>query len=164
MIVWPSNSLLIKVKMNENIDSIFSNLNNNFAVLRVDTLFSLFFIIKIENPGDIFSISNQLFETGKYDFVRPSLYFITQFCGYEDNDFYPQQYYLKEYTDSLKGIDAVNAWEISTGNPNIRIAVLDNGVDRLHPDLNENVIYGGVDATTTNSSIIGSQGGHYSSD
>lgn len=37
MIVWPSNSLLIKVKMNENTDSVFQNLNNKFTVLRVDS-------------------------------------------------------------------------------------------------------------------------------
>lgn len=31
MIVWPSNSLLIKVKMNENTDSVFQNLKNSIA-------------------------------------------------------------------------------------------------------------------------------------
>lgn len=146
-IVWPSNSLLVKVKMSENIDSTFMNLNNSCTILRVDTLFPYFYIVKVENQEDMFSISNQLFESGKYDFIRPSLYFFTQSCGYEDNTLFTEQYYLNPYSDSLrKGIDALNAWEITTGDSNIRIAVLDNGVYRKHVDLKNNVIYKGYDA------------------
>ncbi|PKP23426.1 MAG: hypothetical protein CVU06_08325, partial [Bacteroidetes bacterium HGW-Bacteroidetes-22] len=39
-------------------------------------------------------------------------------------------------------MDAKNAWEISTGNPNLKIAVLDGGVILNHEDLVDNLIYG----------------------
>ncbi len=160
-IVWPSNSLLVKVKMNENIDSLLVSLNNHCTVLKIDTLFSGFYIVDIENQEDIFSISNQLFESGKYDFIRPSLFFTMQYCGYEDNPYFPEQYYLNPYSDSLaRGIDALNAWEITTGDTNIKIAVLDGGVCKDHPDLVNN-IWSGIDVA---SGVVNTHGGNAQGD
>jgi len=39
-------------------------------------------------------------------------------------------------------INAVKAWEVTTGDPNIVIAVIDVGVDRTHPDLIDNLAPG----------------------
>lgn len=36
-------------------------------------------------------------------------------------------------------IQAVDAWDIWTGDPNFRIAVIDTGVDSTHPDLQDNI-------------------------
>ncbi|MBR1565018.1 MAG: S8 family peptidase [Paludibacteraceae bacterium] len=35
----------------------------------------------------------------------------------------------------LSVINAYDAWTITTGNPNVKIAVLDSGIDWIHPDL-----------------------------
>ncbi|MDX2001510.1 MAG: S8 family peptidase [Chitinophagales bacterium] len=43
-------------------------------------------------------------------------------------------------------MDVDSAWTITTGDPNIKIAVIDAGVDTLHPDLNDNLLTG-FDAT-----------------
>lgn len=42
-------------------------------------------------------------------------------------------------------VDAVEAWDLTTGNPAVRIAILDVGVDRAHPDLN---VASGADTTS----------------
>ena len=39
-------------------------------------------------------------------------------------------------------IGALEVWEITSGDPNIVIAVLDSGVDRTHPDLIDNLVPG----------------------
>lgn len=38
------------------------------------------------------------------------------------------------------------AWTITQGSPNVRVAILDSGVDTLHPDLVGNLILPGLDA------------------
>ena len=40
-------------------------------------------------------------------------------------------------------IDAPQAWDITKGNPNIKVAIIDNGIDASHPDL-----IGKIDPTT----------------
>lgn len=47
-------------------------------------------------------------------------------------------------------MDLPNAWTLTTGNPAIKIAILDSGVDTLHPDLKPNLLPG-YDATGGNS-------------
>jgi PKD repeat protein len=40
----------------------------------------------------------------------------------------------------LDAISAENAWDISTGNPNIKVAVIDNGIYVAHPDLDSKIV------------------------
>lgn len=48
---------------------------------------------------------------------------------------YPNQWALRQ-------IGAPTAWETTTGNPNVIVAVLDTGIDSTHPDLHDQVISG----------------------
>jgi subtilisin family serine protease len=39
-------------------------------------------------------------------------------------------------------IDILNAWQISTGSPSIKVAILDSGIDTAHVDLKDNLLPG----------------------
>ena len=54
-----------------------------------------------------------------------------------NDDYFGLQWALKN--DQDKDIDATDAWDISTGNPNIVVAVIDTGVDYNHIDLQTNI-------------------------
>ncbi|HLE10700.1 MAG: hypothetical protein A2504_02475 [Bdellovibrionales bacterium RIFOXYD12_FULL_39_22] len=65
------------------------------------------------------------------------------------DELYPKQWnlentgnnYSNPITNSVKGadLDIVRAWEISKGDRQIKIAVIDTGIDYNHPDLSDNI-------------------------
>ena len=46
---------------------------------------------------------------------------------------------MNNTTSQLNDIDAPQAWDIYTGDPNYRVAVIDTGIDFNHPDLQGNI-------------------------
>ncbi|MGC9445259.1 MAG: S8 family serine peptidase [Candidatus Methanospirareceae archaeon] len=52
-----------------------------------------------------------------------------------DDTYYGSQWHLDK-------IGAPEAWDITTGNPSVIIAILDTGVDTDHPDLEDNIFHG----------------------
>jgi subtilisin family serine protease len=65
---------------------------------------------------------------------------------FPNDEYFPMQWHL--YNTGQSGgtpgadIRAPEAWEITTGDPNIVVAVLDCGVDTNHPDLINNLVAG----------------------
>lgn len=65
---------------------------------------------------------------------------------FPNDEYFPMQWHL--YNTGQSGgtpgadIRAPEAWEITTGDPNIVVAVLDSGVDTSHPDLVRNLTVG----------------------
>lgn len=88
-----------------------------------------FGIIEIPVPNDIRveDYVSYLIKSGNYEFVDYNIY--GEYALYPSDDYIGDQWYLES-------INAYEAWDITTGNPQIRIAVLDSGVDSGHNDLN----------------------------
>jgi subtilisin family serine protease len=65
---------------------------------------------------------------------------------FPNDEYFPMQWHLhnKGQSGGTPGADirAPEAWDITTGNPNIVVAVLDSGVDSNHPDLVNNMVPG----------------------
>jgi subtilisin family serine protease len=65
---------------------------------------------------------------------------------FPNDEYFPMQWHLHNTGQSGgmpdADINAPEAWEITTGDPNIVIAVVDTGIDDAHPDLANNLVQG----------------------
>jgi subtilisin family serine protease len=91
---------------------------------------------------DVFAEVTQLAATPGVEWAEPD--FLTQglLCA-PDDQYYSQQWHL-ENTGQGGGragadVNAPGAWIITTGSPDVAIAVLDLGVETNHPDLRDNL-------------------------
>jgi len=79
--------------------------------------------------------------SGQFSLVSPNLMHTVSDCSVND-PLFSRQWNLKNDGSPLQSngipgadMDIETAWDITTGDPNIKIAILDSGVDTLHPDL-----------------------------
>ncbi len=88
--------------------------------------------IVVNVPSNNFSIlSNELQRTGLARYVEPNMVFQEQFVP---ND----PYYVYQW--ALPKIQASWAWNTTTGNSSILVAIVDTGIDYNHPDLAGNYV------------------------
>ncbi len=113
-----------------------------------------------EASENALGLANRLFETGMFHYAEPDFLWFNGASSVPDDPlFYKQWGLLNDGSSAQWGgtpdadIDAEEAWDITTGCPSVRIAIIDDGVDMSHPDLAPNVV-AGFDATIHNS------GGH----
>ncbi|TVR39310.1 MAG: hypothetical protein EA392_06830 [Cryomorphaceae bacterium] len=93
-------------------------------------------------------VAQELERSGLFKLVVPRVIFSVSDCSVNDPHFH-RQWSLKNNGTALQGngtpgadIDVELAWEITTGNADIAIAILDSGVDTLHPDLSNKLLPG----------------------
>ena len=58
------------------------------------------------------------------------------------NTLYSQQFYLGSCQSDTVGINAIGAWNYTKGSSNIVVAIVDDGVELTHPDLQNNLLQG----------------------
>lgn len=86
--------------------------------------------------------------TGLFGTIGPNLMHTVSDCSVNDPR-YDRQWHLRNDGSSAQGggtqgadIEAETAWAITTGNSDVKIAILDSGVDTLHPDLIDKLLPG----------------------
>lgn len=103
--------------------------------------------------------ANLFYESGMFEFSEPQI-LQTDLLTSNDSLFQYQwglkntgQYY--PYCNSI-GIDirAESAWGITTGSPDIKVAVFDEGIEMNHPDLQNSIFGTGYDAYTSTSPAV----------
>ena len=110
------------------------------------------------NKYDALNMANRFYESKLFEYASPDF---TIYHGFDDaND---PLYYLQwahKNTGSAAQYNGVpgadmrvdSAWQITMGNSNIKIAVIDEGVDTGHADLKANLLQG-YDATSGSSGL-----------
>lgn len=116
----------------------------------------------IEDYSKLLELANRIYESGLVEYCHPN--FIMEIEKFQDDLFYPDQYYLNN-TGQFGGtpgidINAPQAWAITTGLTDVRVAVLDDGVEN-HDDLNGRVVQGfsPMNATGFGAPVTGSDHG-----
>jgi len=96
----------------------------------------------------VFAAVRELREIDWVAWAYPNTVSQLKLCGQviPDDEYFPMQWHLYNtgQTAGTPGADinALEAWEITTGDPNIIIAIVDSGVDINHPDLIDNLASG----------------------
>ena len=95
---------------------------------------------------EILQVCRIVYKTDLVDFVEPCFTRLIR----PSNQYYQNQWGLNNtgQNGGTSGIDikAEAAWSITRGSNNISVAVLDEGIDLMHPDLQANLLMG-YDAT-----------------
>lgn len=88
---------------------------------------------------DVAQIAQRLAQRGDVAYAEPDVLF--QPTAIPNDTSFVQQWHLREPTVSAGGINAVDAWDLTTGDPNLVVAVVDSGVLR-HQDLGGRLLAG----------------------
>ena len=115
----------------------------------------LLFHIRVNSTSNInpLEVANRLHESGLFDYSEPD--FLRIMKKFNTNDTYVSgQWSLNNdgvNTSSWGGtpgadMNIFNAWSTTTGSSSIKVAIIDEGVDLNHPDLQANLL-SGYDAT-----------------
>jgi subtilisin family serine protease len=157
----PTNEILVKLKTGISVQAISGILNPDqiIGIQKRDYTDDEYVItIHPKDGADAMDLANKLFETGKFVFSEANFLHLNAFSTTDT-------YYIYEWwanntaaiPGSTTGADMKleSAWAISTGK-NIKVAILDDGVDLVHPDLAANILPGrNVLNNTTNAQPSG---------
>jgi serine protease len=95
------------------------------------------FVLKANKIEDVMNIANQIYESGLVNWCHPD--FWAEIVKTTADPLYNQQYYLNQANNI--DINAPEAFAITQGCNNIRVAVIDDGVEN-HEDINGRVLQG----------------------
>ncbi|TVZ28762.1 putative secreted protein (Por secretion system target) [Gillisia sp. Hel_I_86] len=137
--------LSVKLKANASLNEIFKDLDFTFQSNEFE---KNLFLVKLDlETSKLLLLVNQLQNDNRIEFIEPN--FLRLIKTHTNDPFFNNQWsinnqgYLGGTVDA--DMDVEEAWAYSTGN-NIVVAVIDEGVDLIHPDLTANLLPG-FDAT-----------------
>lgn len=125
--------ITVKLKSSE------KELGADYKVINLNRLG--FFDIRVPEGTDVESYVKKLKQTGRFETV--------EFNGEAKCCFTPNDTYLSLQWH-INRIHLDDAWNITKGNPNIKVAIIDTGVDASHSDLGYTVNDGYSQIDTTN--------------
>ena len=100
------------------------------------------FVLAVQEDADTdaLTMANRYHDSGLTNYAQPNFVRLMKPAFVPNDPLFPQQWALRNTGQGggIAGQDirAVNAWDISRGTASITIAIIDEGVDYAHPDLN----------------------------
>lgn len=121
-----------------------------------------FYVLELEDASQTNGLSavlsrfDQLFEVVEIDAPRQVMLDFAEHDGQSqafelpDDTYFDHQWALLNTGQDIRGsaglpgadIDVIRAWELTTGSPDVVVAVLDSGVSLSHPDLHGQLVQG----------------------
>lgn len=151
--VFMTPYLNLQLKKEEDIDLLTSCAEKyGFKIVKQEPLMPLWYILALTLNCDKNSLecANQLWESGKFAASVPDFWSDDLTCS-NDTSFY-QQWGLYNSAHTDIDISACSAWDYATGR-DIKIAIVDTGVDSTHIDLDSNISNLNYDTETYSTTI-----------
>ena len=127
------------------------NQRNQVAVVRQSEWSSQEYTLRITDPAarDVIDVANTYYESHLTEWAEPNFLTEIRKVFLPNDPLLTNQWHL-ENTGQGGGtvgedVHAQEAWDITTGDPSVVIAIIDDGVDASHPDLAANIQPGGYD-------------------
>tara|TARA_R110000744_G_scaffold326979_1_gene432705 strand:+ start:5373 stop:7088 length:1716 start_codon:yes stop_codon:yes gene_type:complete len=157
--IIPTGELLLKPKKGVGFKEISQFSGNQISLVKEKyNTYRVF----VEDYSKLLDLANRLYESGLVEYCHPN--FIMEIKKFQNDPLYPDQYYLNN-TGQFGGtagidINAPQAWAITTGLTDVRVAVIDDGVEN-HVDINGRVVLGfsPLNATGFGAPVVGSNHG-----
>lgn len=111
-----------------------------------------------ESQGNALEMANAFYETGKFDSCQPDLMCDDDLFAIVNDPLYSSQWHLKNTITPGIDISFEAARGISQGAENIIVAVLDEGIELNHPDLNVYTVSYDTETGTRPSKVYGTHG------
>ncbi len=127
-----SNELYLELLPQASIKTLLAKLGNEVTLTYASDWHT--YILELKNVNNILKFYQKINESGLVKFCVPNTIADIVKTGIPNDPLFAQQYYLKNST----GIDinAVPAWDISTGCNKVTVAMIDDGVED-HEDLRD---------------------------
>ena len=145
-IYWCNNKVVVILPSLNILHTLLSQLSIEYEDISSFNNDGVYVISLIGMEDRSIQVSNMLYETGMVLSAQPDFYFTAKLSNVHYGDQWGL-YNVGQYSSVYSGIDinTTEAWDIASGN-NVKVAVIDCGIDLTHPDLQNNLLLG-YDAT-----------------
>ena len=151
LILYPTREILLKIRETYSIQTILTDQNVPYSHYIEDDYNNRCYTVFLTTDSAI-KYASILYETGFFEYAEPNLVGSVANFGYYDNTYFSQQWAV---LNENVNINVLPAWEITTGDADLKVAVLDCGIELDHPDLVDNLVdgYDAVDDDNHPSSV-----------
>ena len=137
---WPlilSNKIIVKFKDNISKKEQKKILDRyNLKIIDSFNFSDGAFNLLIKGNQDSFKLSNILYNLKIFEYAYPNFYIYHKKHFIPNDPLYSHQWHLNGNNIATNGVNAQAAWDINKGSSSVKIAILDDGVDTTHEDLN----------------------------
>lgn len=155
----------VKLKDKDDVETLFQKAkDNNVYIEGRNAFMPEWFVLSCDNEskGDALEMANSFYESGLFAAAEPDL--MENMLIQCVNDAYFRQQWALQNTGQLGGTIGVDikmceAWQISEGNTNIIVALIDHGIELNHPDFaNISTVSFDSESGTSPSQVLGNHG------